>query len=675
MDFPLPAHRRQPHRPTQGETPRSAFALRCRCDRASPTPALPASAEPSAAEPSAEVRVDFRIIAGAAALLILLFTLQNYLTVAALRGQSLGRTFGLQIIIWTTWVILSPLIFAAARGWRRNPRVTPGAVISQLVIGFGVALLHSLVAGTARWALGVSVYDDLDVVLINYSVVASLASNVLRYWLIASAYHAVAYRRELRARDLRAARLEGSLVQARLEALQGRLRPHFLFNTLNSIGALIREQPAAAEQMLGSLSELLRASLNAEPSREVTFERELDLVRQLVSIQQMRFQDRLSVSIDAAPDVLHAYVPHLVLQPLVENAIRHGIAPRDAARARADWRRPRGHRLRLIVEDDGIGMDGASSRVSGRVNGEASSTQERESGWRARRRGCCICTGGRRRLVCKPGTPSGFVATVNVPFHTSPVVPGGSPLRPGTHRRFGAAGSTVTAARHGAMRRRRAAGPEAGAALLRYAQRSRSSVRRAAARQRRADPRAESRTSSFSTFRCRGWTASACCARSRQPLPLVIFVTAHDEHAIRAFDVHAVDYVLKPVVEDPFREAVRRADDRLAVRRRRAQPSDGAVAGSASGRQSPSGSTSGPAIGSYSFAWTISTGLTSTATTLRCTSARTHLLRETLGDLERRLPARFLRIHRSSIVQTNRIQTVQPWFKGDYVMTLRDGTA
>ena len=146
----------------------------------------------------------------------------------------------------------------------------------------------------------------------------------------------------MRARDLRAARLEGLLVQAKLDSLQGRLRPHFLFNTLNSIGALIQEQPAAAQQMLGSLSELLRASLHTEPSREVTLERELDLVRQYVSIQQMRFQDWLSVSIETEPDVLHAYVPHLVLQPLVENAIQHGIAPPGSARARADCRRPRG---------------------------------------------------------------------------------------------------------------------------------------------------------------------------------------------------------------------------------------------------------------------------------------------------------------------------------------------
>ena len=385
---------------------------------------MPASAEPSAAEPSAEVRVDFRIIAGAAALLILLFTLQNYLTVAALRGQSLGRTFGLQIIIWTTWVILSPLIFATARVWRRNPRVTPGAVISQLVIGFGVALLHSLVAGTARWALGVSVYDDLDVVLIN-SVVASLASNVLRYWLIASAYHAVAYHREVRARDLRAARLEGSLVQAKLDSLQGRLRPHFLFNTLNSIGALIQEQPAAAQQMLGSLSELLRASLHAEPSREVTLERELDLVRQYVSIQQMRFQDRLSVSIETEPDVLHAYVPHLVLQPLVENAIQHGIAPREApghvriAAGRA------GSRLRLVVEDDGIATDGA--RAGGRVNGESSSSAGSGFGLSSTKARLQHLYGREATLEVQVRTPSGFAATVEVPYHTSPVVPEGAP--------------------------------------------------------------------------------------------------------------------------------------------------------------------------------------------------------------------------------------------------------
>jgi len=345
-----------------------------------------------------DVRINWRYAFAAAVGLILLFTIQNYSSPVVQRGQSFGRTLVLQTIVWGTWLILSPLIFRIAQAWRRQPQRTTSGVVSQLLISFGVALLHPAIAGTIRWSLDLSVYDDLPEVILA-SMVSSLAANMLRYWAIAMVYHAVAYHREVVAR-------EGALGQARLDSLQGRLHPHFLFNTLNSIGALIRERPGDAEHMLGSLSELLRASLNAEPSREVTLERELDLLHQYVSIQQLRFQDRLTVSVEASPDLLSAYVPHLVLQPLVENAIRHGIAPREApghvriAAGRTDGR------LRLVVEDDGIGMHGRKGSGFGL------------SGTEARLR---HLYGAAARLDIQARTPTGIVATIEVPFHTMPI--------------------------------------------------------------------------------------------------------------------------------------------------------------------------------------------------------------------------------------------------------------
>ncbi len=159
-------------------------------------------------------------------------------------------------------------------------------------------------------------------------------------------------------------------------------------------------------------------------------------------------------------------------------------------------------------------------------------------------------------------------------------------------------------------------------------------------------------------------------------LPLVIFVTAYDEHAIRAFDVHAVDYVLKPVVESRFREAVRRAVDRLgssgadALSRQMALLLDRLPAVTAPERLAVRAGERTVFVGVDEIDWIDVDGDYARLHVGKLT----HLLRETLGDLERRLPARFLRIHRSIIVQADRIQSVQPWFKGDYVITLRDGT-
>jgi two-component system LytT family response regulator len=161
------------------------------------------------------------------------------------------------------------------------------------------------------------------------------------------------------------------------------------------------------------------------------------------------------------------------------------------------------------------------------------------------------------------------------------------------------------------------------------------------------------------------------------PLPLVIFVTAHDEHAIRAFDVQAVDYVLKPVVEDRFHEAVRRAMGRL-----RASSADALSQQMTSllERLAPASQDdrlaikTGDRILFVRFDDIDWVGVDGDYAQVHV-GKETHLVRETLGEIERRLPAsKFVRVHRSSIVQTSRIKTIQPWFKGDYVLTLHDGT-
>jgi signal transduction histidine kinase len=356
---------------------------------------------------STELRVDWRIATGVAAALVLLFTIQNYLAPAAARaGASLERFFQLQIIVWGSWLLLSPWIFAVARRWRRSGTYTPLAFAKQVLIAFVISIAASALSGVLRWLAGISVYTELPDVVVS-SVIAMFGSSVLRYSLIAAAYHAVAYHREVRERDVRAARLESALLKAKLESLQGRLHPHFLFNTLNSILALIRDQPAAAERMLGSLADLLRASLHADPSAEVPLEQELDLVRQYVSIQQMRFTDRLNVSYDVAPEAQHALVPHLLLQPLVENAIRHGIAPREApghvriAAGRQD------DRLRLVVEDDGVGMGEGRAETAGSGFGLQGTRARLEQLY-----------GAAAHVDLQHRTPSGVTATVDLPFHT-----------------------------------------------------------------------------------------------------------------------------------------------------------------------------------------------------------------------------------------------------------------
>lgn len=159
-------------------------------------------------------------------------------------------------------------------------------------------------------------------------MIAGFHAEILTYWMVIGLSQGIDYYRKYRERELRASQLETRLAQAQLEALRMQLHPHFLFNTLNSISVLMSEDVSAARRMLTRLSELLRASLANVGTQEVPLREELEFLENYLEIERTRFQDRLSVRIEVEPTVLNARVPNLILQPLVENAIRHGIAPR-----------------------------------------------------------------------------------------------------------------------------------------------------------------------------------------------------------------------------------------------------------------------------------------------------------------------------------------------------------
>ena len=180
--------------------------------------------------------------------------------------------------------------------------------------------------------------------------------NLLIYWVIVTVSFAFDYYGKFRERELRTAELEKSLAQAKLQALQMQLNPHFLFNSLHSISSLMHQDVEAADRMIVRLSDLLRAALDNSDMQEVTLDKELEFLKRYLEIEQIRFGKRLTVQMDIAPDTLDAQVPNLILQPLVENAIRHGIEP-HAKPGRIELRSKRdGNVLTLEVCDNGAGM-------------------------------------------------------------------------------------------------------------------------------------------------------------------------------------------------------------------------------------------------------------------------------------------------------------------------------
>ncbi len=162
---------------------------------------------------------------------------------------------------------------------------------------------------------------------------------------------------EFRERELRASQLETQLAQAQLQMLKMQLHPHFLFNTLNGITGLVRDHDnAAAVEMLVGLSDLLRQTLDNAGKQEVRLSEELEWLELYLKLQQIRFSDRLQVSVNAAPETMDALTPNLITQPLVENAIRHGLAPRAAPGSVSLSAKRVNGRLELRVCDDGIGF-------------------------------------------------------------------------------------------------------------------------------------------------------------------------------------------------------------------------------------------------------------------------------------------------------------------------------
>lgn len=193
------------------------------------------------------------------------------------------------------------------------------------------------------------------------SLRATLRSTILdllAYGAVTGLVHSVYFHRRLRERERRALFLESNLAKARLNMLKAQLQPHFLFNSLNAITALLRRDPRLAETTLVALSDLLRLALSQSEHQEGTLHAELEFVRRYLQIQQIRFGDKLMVDQSIEPQALDCRVPTLVLQPLVENAIRHGIEPADRAGVVRVTAFRAGGSLVLTVEDDGVGLVG-----------------------------------------------------------------------------------------------------------------------------------------------------------------------------------------------------------------------------------------------------------------------------------------------------------------------------
>jgi two-component system, LytTR family, sensor kinase len=285
--------------------------------------------------------------------------------------------FWIPLVGWLTcsylWALVTPLVIGLAwrfplektRLLRRLPlHLLAGALVSSVLLVLYVFLRELFLGDAPKPFSPVRGFLNL--------FVADFHSNLLFYWMIVVLSQAFDYYRRFRERErraaqleLEAAQLETQLTRAELDALKMQLHPHFLFNTLNTISVLMRDDIEAANRMLVRLSELLRAALKSEGAQEVPLRQELEFLRGYLEIEQTRFQDRLTVEFFIEPETLDAQVPNLILQPLVENAIRHGIAPRaEAGLIQIQARRENGF-VELRISDNGAGISESKAEIAG----------------------------------------------------------------------------------------------------------------------------------------------------------------------------------------------------------------------------------------------------------------------------------------------------------------------
>ena len=307
--------------------------------------------------------------------------------------QSRWRKYGLILLLWTLVVIVEAAQYYASQFVEHRPFPLGLAIRRACEEWYPWAFLTAGILwvarhcnlereGTKRWILG-HVSASVIVSLVYFTVYAWFLSgqksvmdgstfefgNVFKklaifyfhvalviYWVVVLAHQSWGYYQRSHERERQASALATELVRTRLEVLRMQLNPHFLFNTLHTISALIHESPDDADRIVARLSELLRVSLEQSDSQEVPLRQELSFLERYLQIEQTRFQDRLSVELEVESGLDNILVPSLILQPLVENAIRHGIEPReDPGRVKIGARRLDGM-LELKVSDNGAGL-------------------------------------------------------------------------------------------------------------------------------------------------------------------------------------------------------------------------------------------------------------------------------------------------------------------------------
>jgi len=348
------------------------------------------------------------LIWGIWALAALFFATQVYMMYLKEEKRiSFFRGFLLQALSCAIWALATPLVLWLARRYRIERNSWRRTLPLHFAIGIALVSLM-LVVDFVLYMLCLGRIASITPLSIFHNVYYNLDRWLMTYWVIVLISHAFNYYNSFRKGELKAAQLRTQLAQAQLEALKMQLHPHFLFNTLHSISALLNKDVEAARSMIARLGDFLRLTLENGGSQEVTLQQEIEFLNGYLDIERIRFQDRLTTLVEVDPTVLDVRVPNLILQPLVENAMRHAIANSDRGRIEV-LAGPSNGMLRIQVKDNGPGLQVVRSYINRSKGVGLANTKAR----------LARLYGPSHRLEFENEPNGGLVVTMEIPRHTT----------------------------------------------------------------------------------------------------------------------------------------------------------------------------------------------------------------------------------------------------------------
>lgn len=352
----------------------------------------------------------------------LFIALASALEMSLMQSAAIVRSLVVALVRLLPWIFLTPLVvWACSRytlersTWRRSIWVHLAVcAFSMGIVGLFAYLVPPppIVLAGQDPAVAQRIYREPRAAA--YAALRRMTLQMPTFWGLVGVAHAVRFYERAKARERRESELEARLVQARLEALRMQLNPHFLFNTLNSIASSVHEDPQTAEEMIEALSELLRLALYTSNHQETALRDELHFLDRYLLIEQARFGERLCIEKQIDDAALNAFVPTLILQPLVENAVKHGIESRIGPGIVRITAERTGKLLRLEVEDNGRGL--ANEKITEGV------------GLRNTRLRLKELYGAEAALAVHSTSGQGFSAEVVLPWRTALREPSARPM-------------------------------------------------------------------------------------------------------------------------------------------------------------------------------------------------------------------------------------------------------